>query len=94
MKVKIKSEMKTPIEKQIVKIPIEIFLDVCKMIRIGNLNNKIIGTNEVMGEVVLELSYSKENKIQKSAMHNIYESVSEWNEQRYGEENPDEIALN
>jgi hypothetical protein len=27
-------------------------------------------------------------------MHNIHESVSEWNEQRYGEENPDEIALN
>ncbi|MBI3518119.1 MAG: hypothetical protein HY062_02010 [Bacteroidetes bacterium] len=86
--------MKTTTEKQHIKIPIELFLDVCKMIRTGNLNNKITGSNEATGEVLLELSFSKGNKIQNDALQNIYESVSEWNEQRYGDENPDEIALN
>lgn len=86
--------MKAPIEKQNIKIPIEIFLDVCKMIRLGNLNNKITGSNESMGEVFLELSFTKGNKIQSSALQNIVESVCEWNEHRYGEENPDEIELN
>ena len=86
--------MKTQNEKQHIKAPIEIFLDVCKMIRTGNLNNKITGTNESTGEVFLELSFSKGNKIQNAAMQNIYDSINEWNEQRYGEDNPDELALN
>lgn len=85
--------MKAPIEKQNIKIPIELFLDVCKMIRTGNLNNKITGSNESTGEVILELSFSKGNKIQSAALQNIYDVVNEWNEQRYGDENPDEIAL-
>ncbi|MEO6302471.1 MAG: hypothetical protein ABIP51_04805 [Bacteroidia bacterium] len=85
--------MKAAIEKQQVKIPIEIFLDVCKMIRGGSLTNKIIGANDVMGEIALELSIIKGNRIQSAALNNIYESVSEWNEQRYGNENPDEIDL-
>lgn len=85
--------MKAPIEKQNIKIPIELFLDVCKMIRTGNLNNKITGSNELTGEVLLELSSSKGNKIQSAALQNIYDAVNEWNEQRYGDENPDEIAL-
>lgn len=85
--------MKTPIEKQNIKIPIELFLDVCKMIRTGNLNNKIIGSNEATGDVLLELSFSKGNKIQNAALQNIYNSVNEWNEQRYGDENPEEIGL-
>lgn len=85
--------MKAPIEKQNIKIPIELFLDVCKMIRTGNLNNKITGSNESTGEVLLELSSSKGNKIQNAALQNIYDAVNEWNEQRYGDENPDEIAL-
>ncbi len=86
--------MKTPTEKQQVKVPIEIFLDVCKMIRGGNLGNKIAGSNESMGEVIIELTLIKGNKIQSAAINNIYEAVSEWNEHRYGEENPDEIGLN
>lgn len=86
--------MKTQNEKQHIKAPIELFLDVCKMIRTGNLNNKITGTNESTGEVFLELSYSKSNKIQSAALQNIYDSINEWNEQRYGEDNPDELALN
>lgn len=85
--------MKAPIEKQNIKIPIELFLDVCKMIRTGNLNNKITGSNESTGEILLELSSSKGNKIQNAALQNIYDAVNEWNEQRYGDENPDEIAL-
>jgi len=85
--------MKALTEKQSIKVPIEIFLDVCKMIRTGNLNNKIIGTNEVMGEVILELVFVKGNKIQNAALQNIYEAVNEWNEQRYGDENPEDIAL-
>lgn len=85
--------MKALTEKQSIKVPIEIFLDVCKMIRTGNLNNKIIGTNEVMGEVILELVFVKGNKIQSAALQNIYEAVNEWNEQRYGDENPEDIAL-
>ena len=85
--------MKALTEKQSIKVPIEIFLDVCKMIRTGNLNNKIIGTNEVMGEVILELVFVKGNKIQSTALQNIYEAVNEWNEQRYGDENPEDIAL-
>lgn len=85
--------MKALTEKQSIKVPIEIFLDVCKMIRTGNLNNKIIGTNELMGEVILELAFVKGNKIQSAALQNIYEAVNEWNEQRYGDENPEDIAL-
>lgn len=85
--------MKALTEKQSIKVPIEIFLDVCKMIRTGNLNNKIIGTNELMGEVILELVFVKGNKIQSAALQNIYEAVNEWNEQRYGDENPEDIAL-
>lgn len=86
--------MKTEKEKQHIKAPIEIFLDVCKMIRTGNLNNKITGTNESTGEVFLELTFSRSNKIQSAAMQNIYDSINEWNEQRYGEDNPEELALN
>lgn len=86
--------MKTAIEKEQLKIPIEIFLDVCKMIRLGNLANKILGSNDALGEVLLEIAYSRANKIQASALKNIYESVLEWNENRYGTENPDEIDLN
>ena len=85
--------MKTPTEKQNIKIPIELFLDVCKMIRTGNLNNKIMGSNEATGDVLLELSFSKGNKIQNAALQNIYDAVNEWNEQRYGDENPEEIGL-
>lgn len=86
--------MKVPTEKQNIKIPIEVFLDVCKMIRTGNINNKITGSNETTGEVFLELSISKGNKIQSAALHNIYDTVNEWNEQRYGDDNPDELGLN
>lgn len=86
--------MKAPLEKQNIKVPIELFLDVCKMIRSGSINNKITGSNDSTGEVFLELSISKGNKIQSAALQNIYDSVNEWNEQRYGDENPDEIALN
>jgi hypothetical protein len=85
--------MKQITEKQTVKIPIELFLDTCKMIRSGSLNNKVMDTNEVTGEVIMELTYSKENKIQKAALNNIFESIYEWNEHRYGEESPDDIAL-
>lgn len=85
--------MKAATEKQNIKVPIEIFLDVCKMIRTGNLNNKIIGTNELIGEVILELVFVKGNKIQNAALQNIYEAINEWNELRYGDENPDDIAL-
>jgi hypothetical protein len=85
--------MKASIEKQQIKVPIEIFLDACKMIRTGNLANKIIGTNESLGEVILDISITKGNKIQTSAFQNICEVVNEWNEQRYGDESPDEIAL-
>lgn len=85
--------MKAPTEKQNIKVPIEIFLDVCKMIRTGNLNNKIIGTNELIGEVILELVFVKGNKIQSAALQNIYEVINEWNELRYGDENPEDIAL-
>ena len=63
------------------------------MIRTGNLNNKIIGSNEVMGEVFLDISFTKGNKIQSAAIQNIYDSVNEWNDQRYGDEGPDDIAL-
>lgn len=86
--------MKIQTEKQNIKVAIEIFLDVCKMIRNGNLNNKIMGVNEATGEVLLELSYAKGNKIQSAALQNIYDSINEWNEQRYGDDNPDELALN
>ena len=86
--------MKIQTEKQNIKVAIEIFLDVCKMIRTGNLNNKITGTNDSTGEVFLELSFSKSNKIQSAALQNIYDSINEWNEQRYGEDNPNELALN
>jgi hypothetical protein len=86
--------MKTLTEKQNIKVPIEVFLDVCKMIRTGNINNKITGSNETTGEVFLELSISKGNKIQNSALQNIYDIINEWNEQRYGDDNPDELGLN
>jgi hypothetical protein len=85
--------MKATIEKQQLKVPIELFLDVCKMIRSGNITNKITGCNDIMGEVFLDLSFTKGNKIQTAAMQNIYDSVNEWNDQRYGDESPDEIAL-
>lgn len=86
--------MKAQIEKQNIKVPIELFLDVCRMIRTGNLNNKITGSNETTGEVMLEVSFTKGNKIQTAAMQNVYDAVNEWNDQRYGEENPEDIALN
>jgi hypothetical protein len=86
--------MKAVIEKQHIKVPIEIFLDVCKMIHLGNLNNKVTGSNESTGEVMLDLSFLRENKIQVAAMQNIYNVVNEWNDQRYGDESPDEITLN
>ncbi len=86
--------MKTTTEKQNIKVPIEIFLDVCRMIRTGNLNNKITGCNETTGEVMLEVSFTKGNKIQTAAMQNMYDAVNEWNDQRYGEENPEDIGLN
>ena len=85
--------MKAPTEKQNIKVPIEVFLDVCKMIRIGNINNKITGSNETTGEVFLELSISKGHKIQSAALQNIYDIVNEWNEQRYGDAHPDELGL-
>lgn len=85
--------MKT-IEKQNLKIPIEIFLDVCKMIGAGGLINKINGSSDVTGEVYLELKCQKGNKVQEAALHNIYESINEWNQQRYGNESPDELLLN
>ena len=80
-------------EKQIAKVPIEIFLEVCQMIYTGNLHNKILGSNETMGEVILELGIIKGNPYQKEALINVLESVKEWNEYRYGDENPDEISL-
>lgn len=86
--------MKAPTEKQNIKVPIEVFLDVCKMIRTGNINNKITSSNETTGEVFLELSISKGNKIQSAAFQNIYDTINEWNEQRYGDDNPDELGLN
>jgi hypothetical protein len=86
--------MKASTEQQQLKIPIQVFLDVCKMIRAGNINNKIIGSNEALGEVLMDIFITKGNKIQNSALQNIYDTVNEWNEQRYGDESPDEIALN
>jgi hypothetical protein len=47
--------MKASTEKQQLKIPIQVFLDVCKMIRAGNINNKIIGSNEALGEVLMDI---------------------------------------
>lgn len=85
--------MKAPTEKQNIKVPIEVFLDVCKMIHTGNINNKITGSSETTGEVFLELSISKGHKIQSAALQNIYDTVNEWNEQRYGDDNPDELGL-
>lgn len=80
-------------EKQIVKVPVEIFLEVAQMIYTGSLYNKINGSNEAMGEVILELGIIKGNPYQKDALNNVMESVKEWNEYRYGEENPDDISL-
>ncbi|MFN3342293.1 MAG: hypothetical protein ACK40M_06320 [Flavobacteriales bacterium] len=80
-------------EKQIVKIPIEIFLETCQMIYTGNLYNKILGSNETMGEVIMELGTIKGNPYQKDAMTNVLESVKEWNEYRHGVDDPDEISL-
>lgn len=80
-------------EKQIIKIPIEIFLEVSQMIYTGNLYNKILGSNEAMGEIILELGVIKGNPYQKDALTNVLESVKEWNEYRYGDENPEEISL-
>ena len=80
-------------EKKIAKIPIEILLDVCKMIHTGDLMNRILGSNEALGEVLLEVTYEKENSIQKAAFKNIEESIATWKELRYGEEDPDEITL-
>lgn len=80
-------------EKRSVKIPIEIFLDVCRMISSGELINKVSGANEMSGEVFMELKIQKGNKIQEAALDNIYEVVNEWNQYRYGDENPDDINL-
>lgn len=81
-------------EKQIVKVPIEIFLEVCQMIYTGNLFNKILGSSESMGEVILELGIIKGNNFHKDAFNNVLEAIDEWNDFRYGDENPDEIFLN
>jgi hypothetical protein len=81
-------------EKETIRIPIEVFLDVCKIILSGQLGSKITGINDAIGEVILELSYSKDKKGQKEAIANITDIVFEWNEQRYGTEDPEEIALN
>jgi hypothetical protein len=86
--------LKGKIEKETFRIPLEVFLDVCKIILSGQLGSKIVGLNDSIGEVILELSYSKEKKGQKEAVSNITEVVFEWNEQRYGTEDPQEIALN
>jgi hypothetical protein len=81
-------------EKETIRIPIEVFLDVCKIILSGQLGSKINGINDAIGEVILEFSYSKDKKGQKEALANITDVVFEWNEQRYGTEDPEEIALN
>ena len=81
-------------EKETVRVPMEVFLDVCKIILTGQLGNKIAGINDAIGEVVLELSYCKEKKGQKEALSNITDIVLEWNQHRYGAEDPEEIALN
>lgn len=80
-------------EKQIVKVPIEIFLEVCQMIYTGSLYNKILGSNETMGEVILELGVVKGNSVHQDALKNILDSVQQWNEYRFGDENPEEISL-
>ena len=79
-------------EKEIIGIPIEIFLEVCKMIQMGSLGSKVISSNESNGEAILEISHSPGNRIQAAAMENIREAVGEWNDYRYGE--PEEIELN
>jgi hypothetical protein len=84
---------KTKAEKETIRIPIEVFLDVCKIILSGQLGSKIAGINDTIGEVVLELSYSKEKKRQKEALANISDVVDEWNGHRYGVEDPEEITL-
>jgi hypothetical protein len=81
-------------EKETIRIPIEVFLDVCKIILSGGLGSKIAGINDAIGEVILEVSYLKDKKGQKEAIANITDVVFEWNEQRYGTEDPEEIALN
>lgn len=81
-------------EKQTIKIPIEIFLDVCKMICTGGVINKISGSSDITGEVYLDVKFTKGQKVQEVALKNIFESINEWNQQRYGTENPDEINLN
>lgn len=81
-------------QKQTIRIPIEIMLDVCRMIHTGDLSNRILGSNEVLGEAIIEISYLTNNEIQKAAIENIIDSVNEWNECRYGEEDAEQIALN
>ena len=81
-------------EKETVRVPMEVFLDVCKIILTGQLGSKIAGINDAIGEVVLEISYFKEKKGQKEFLSNITDIVLEWNQHRYGAEDPEEIALN
>ena len=78
-------------EKEIIGIPIEIFLEVCKMIQMGSLGSKVISSNETNGEAILEISHSPGNKTQASAMENIHEAVGEWNHYRYGEPEEEEL---
>ncbi|MFI5151657.1 MAG: hypothetical protein ACHQRM_18170 [Bacteroidia bacterium] len=85
---------KPKIEKETVRVPLEVFLDVCKVVLTGQLGSKIAGINDAIGEVVLELSFTKEKKGQKEAVSNITDIVLEWNQHRYGAEDPEEIALN
>jgi hypothetical protein len=80
-------------EKEVIGIPIEIFLEVCKMIQMGSLGSKVISSNETTGEAILEVCYSPDNTFQKAAIENIHEAVGEWNHYRYGEEDPDEVEL-
>ncbi len=81
-------------EKEVIGIPVEILLEVCKMLQMGSLGNKLISSNETRGEAILEISYTPDNKTQKAAIENIHEAVGEWNAYRYGEIDPDEIDLN
>ncbi|MFZ5552907.1 MAG: hypothetical protein ACOZCO_07310 [Bacteroidota bacterium] len=80
-------------EKQTVKVPIEIFLEVCQMIYTGNLYNKILGSSETMGEVILEIGVIKANPFQRDALKNVMSAVNEWNRYRYGHENPEDVFL-
>ena len=84
---------KKQMEKEVIGVPVEILLEVCKMLQMGSLGNKIISSNETTGEAILEISYTPANRTQKAAIENIHEAVGEWNEYRYGEQDPDEVEL-